>query len=236
MTRYLSTPRYDSIELYSLNGELLSYIDKRKLSFYMRNRLVVNIGENKYKLNFLNKGENKYDLFTKNRIENICVCCGASEQLQKHHVVPNEYRKNLPLELKEYLSHDILLMCVKCHHEYGRKADILKEFISEKYAVPSIGNALENKAAAYAEIILRSNKLHPKEYEHMSSFLRKYLRKNIITDSDLVSLNKIKNEHGKELLEKVTDKKEFVRMWRNHFYHIAKPKYLPKYWNINYKL
>lgn len=47
--------------------------------------------------------------------DNICVVCGSSSSYVRKMIVPHEYRKYFPPALKDYMSHDVLLMCLVCH-------------------------------------------------------------------------------------------------------------------------
>ena len=46
---------------------------------------------------------------------NTCVACGEDRNFLKYHVIPKCYRQNFPLNLKSHRSHDIVLLCVRCH-------------------------------------------------------------------------------------------------------------------------
>lgn len=43
-----------------------------------------------------------------------------------------------------------------------------------------------------------------------------------------------RNTHGAELLSKVKDLPEFIRLWRTHFVSTMKPQYLPQNWRIDH--
>eukprot|EP00340_Litonotus_pictus_P010560 CAMPEP_0170538752 /NCGR_PEP_ID=MMETSP0209-20121228/103504_1 /TAXON_ID=665100 ORGANISM="Litonotus pictus, Strain P1" /NCGR_SAMPLE_ID=MMETSP0209 /ASSEMBLY_ACC=CAM_ASM_000301 /LENGTH=666 /DNA_ID=CAMNT_0010840517 /DNA_START=675 /DNA_END=2672 /DNA_ORIENTATION=- len=46
---------------------------------------------------------------------------------------------------------------------------------------------------------------------------------------------KKKNIHGKVLLDKVENKEEFIKLWREFFVSSMKPEFLPDYWDVNHQ-
>ena len=47
---------------------------------------------------------------------------------------------------------------------------------------------------------------------------------------------KRKNVHGKLVVEKVKDIREFIREWRLFFVETFSPKFLPKEWSIDHEM
>ena len=47
--------------------------------------------------------------------------------------IPNRL---FPADLKDHLSHDVLLMCVSCHQQATLHSDQLKRQLAEEYAAP----------------------------------------------------------------------------------------------------
>ena len=48
---------------------------------------------------------------------NICVVCGSDKDCLRKYIVPHEYRKLFPEVMRDHQSHDVLLMCLKCHRK-----------------------------------------------------------------------------------------------------------------------
>jgi len=46
---------------------------------------------------------------------NRCCVCSSREKLTRHHCVPTMYRKNFPENAKSHNSHDVVILCQKCH-------------------------------------------------------------------------------------------------------------------------
>lgn len=91
------------------------------------------------KLNFLHKtgdqerGVDDYYLHSK---ENKCVSCGEEGHYLRYKVVPACYRRNFPVQWKSHRSHDIVLLCVDCHHVAHKAAEAVKRQLSQEYGVP----------------------------------------------------------------------------------------------------
>jgi hypothetical protein len=46
-----------------------------------------------------------------------CVCCGRTDRLSRHHVVPRRHRRQVPLPWRNCLS-NVLFVCLECHRQY----------------------------------------------------------------------------------------------------------------------
>jgi len=67
---------------------------------------------------------------------NECVVCGSPDQLLRHYVVPAAYRKHFPETLKNRSSHDILLLCVRCHQQADMHANALRRQLADECGAP----------------------------------------------------------------------------------------------------
>ena len=91
------------------------------------------------KLKFMHKtgdqerGVDDYYLHSK---ENKCVSCGEEGHYLRYRVVPACYRRNFPVQWKSHRSHDIVLLCVDCHHVAHKAAEVVKRQLSQEYGVP----------------------------------------------------------------------------------------------------
>lgn len=108
----------------STSGKPLFRCSKKRCDFYIRKGYVDKIDEDTYrfnndqteeKLNRLYKGQfTEFFMAVKN---DQCCVCGKDHNLTRHHVVPQRYKKNLPLETRNRLS-NILFVCTACHKVY----------------------------------------------------------------------------------------------------------------------
>jgi hypothetical protein len=46
-----------------------------------------------------------------------CVCCGRSDRLSRHHVVPQRHKPKVPLPWRHCIS-NVLFVCLECHERY----------------------------------------------------------------------------------------------------------------------
>lgn len=88
------------------------------------------------------------------------------------------------------------------------------------------------------------DKMQTNKAEELKQTIRNYSGQKIITQKlindlcaiDFNEVSKIKS-HGEIVVEKLMLEgkdtiQEFVEMWRQHFLDHAKPKYMPKYWDV----
>jgi hypothetical protein len=109
---------YSNIAVLHPSGYLMCYVSRKKATWYLERKLAEVVSENPLKLQLLFKPrgngnvDDPYGLMVK---ENRCVVCGIQYNLTKHHIIPYCYRQYFPKEYKEYQSHDVVLLCTKCH-------------------------------------------------------------------------------------------------------------------------
>lgn len=198
-----------------------------------------------------NGGGNGGDKYCVEKKKNRCVVTGDTkiEYLTKHHITPYCYRMFMPSEYKEANSHDIVPIVCEKHYEYEIKADELKVEIAKKYNAPIHGkNSVDHKlfyAIKSAHAIKKhSEYISTEDLERHKEVIRNYTCQKKVTqkvidelvNTDFKKANEIKS-HGEVVIEKVLlggreSMQEFVEMWRNHFLEHAKPKYMPKYWDV----
>ncbi|KAG5458161.1 MAG: hypothetical protein BJ554DRAFT_1668 [Olpidium bornovanus] len=76
---------------------------------------------------------------------NVCVGCGRGHVdggLTVHHVVPSQYRRHLPAEVKSHSSHDCLPLCCACKAAYESRANGLRLDLARRYDAPLAGKGL----------------------------------------------------------------------------------------------
>ena len=178
-------------------------------------------------------------------MDNKCVCCGETEYLTRHHVVPQCYRKYLPLNIKSHNFHDVLPLCIPCHENYERVADDLKIKLSNEYDAPLNGERINNKDmikyTKIAIILSNSNKNIPKSsIKKMRKELRNglgitRLTKDKIKEISETKISVIKKTHGEIVMSKVNDYQQFMEMWRTHFVENNNCQFLPKNWNVKHE-
>lgn len=226
---------YGNWRLLAPDGELLAMIDAHRSNWYLKRNLATKIDEKTIRLLFEPNGRGNLVIFKKN----ICVVCGTTDNLNKHHVVPRIYRKEMPTEIKDRSSHDIVSVCTSCHMLYEDKVSDYKKYIDEKYC-------LQSKTQEVQLDLLTARKAAGAIKEHRDSLPAdrvKYLQNKIADyfhetySEDL--LDRILQIRPKSLTQKnfkerfkEIDLNEFCRSWRKHFVDTMNPQFLPEQWSI----
>jgi len=115
---------YGNCKVFSPQDELMFLCLEKKAKWYLDRGLAIIVKEDplEIKLTFQpnGKGHTFNSAYYLAKKENKCVVCGETDikELTKHHVVPSEYVKHFPLEVKSRSSHDIVAICQKCHYDY----------------------------------------------------------------------------------------------------------------------
>jgi ribosomal 50S subunit-associated protein YjgA (DUF615 family) len=194
---------------------------------------------------------NAGDKYSLSKKENKCVISGDSnlKTLTKHHITPYCYRKYMPDEYKSANSHDVVPIKDEKHFEYEREADKLKEEIAKKYNAPLDGVAAVDHTLFYAikaavAIKYHSEKMPKQTLDFNQERIRKYTGNKEVTqeiidklcETDYKEASRAKS-HGEIVVSKLIQEggdaiQEFVEMWREHFIKHAKPKYMPKHWDV----
>ncbi|KAG0164468.1 hypothetical protein DFQ28_010281 [Apophysomyces sp. BC1034] len=214
-------------------------------------------------LNFKARGDghDQNDYMVEDRI-NACVSCASALGLTLHHVVPEMYRRWMPLAIKSKSSRDLLLLCKNCHDRYERDATALKKQIAKTYAIPLEGkgwvqvpeNRVIRKAAS---ALLRHSNIPQKRRDDLTETV-KTLRKPEWADLEwqqvLEKCCELKDqfqgpdfvEHGEFVVEQLMktqdvrdgkdvwpDLETFVKQWRQHFLDHLEPKHLSERWTVD---
>jgi len=225
-----NTP-YGNYEMLSIDGNFLAFTSLKRRKWYMDRGLADIIDEKTYQLNFVTKGDDERSEFYKVALENICVVCGTDEELTKHHVVPSQYRKLLPIEYKGRNSFDVVSICDTCHNEYEREAEKLKEELLERYGLTNYIKSIYRVRRAYNILKYHSENYDPEFLIEMKVDLREFFNDTI---ENILAKDNIEFENvSAKLMNKVDDIDEFVIMWRKHFLDVANPQHIHQKWIDN---
>ncbi|KAL0050003.1 hypothetical protein WJX82_002589 [Trebouxia sp. C0006] len=201
---------YENCKMLSQEGELLCFCDLRKLTWYENRGLADRISDDPptIRLRFMHKtgdqerGVDDYYLHSK---ENKCVSCGEAGHYLRYRVVPACYRRNFPVQWKSHRSHDIVLLCVDCHHVAHRAAETVKRQLSQQYGVPLFPPKVKPEAVGG-----KVSEAHPYNVRRAAVALK---------------------QHGKTLPEHRRKKLQQMR-FRQSFTDTLHPKFLPSAWHI----
>ena len=214
--------------MHSIDDKFLAHVDTKRMNWYLDRDLAVMVNDKDFKLTFKSKGDKARGKYYMLELENQCVACGSEEFLTKHHVVPSQYRKFLPLKYKSKSSFDVLCLCMDCHHAYEIEADKLKNELLIKYGLSEYDKEAYKIRAFHKTLNMHSEYIPDDKRSDMVEYLENFLNANI---EDILSVDDYEFETSTELLMKqISDNEEFVIMWRKHFVEFAKPKFLPQEW------
>ena len=134
---------YENCQMQAPDGEVLCYCDKKKTQWYLERQLAVVISSDPVviRLKFEPNGRGFSDVFADPEFymkfkENQCVVCGVKKNFLRYHVVPVLYRQHFPEKLKSHRSHDVVILCPRCHELANKHSDLLKKEIAEECNVP----------------------------------------------------------------------------------------------------
>jgi hypothetical protein len=221
---------YSNCKLFSKDGELLSYIGKRRMDWYLKKGLATQISQSEIRLLFTHSCRAAQPkLYTEVR-KNMCVVCGGQNSLTKHHIVPYAFKKHFPLRYKNRTSFDVAILCTECHESYERHADKFKKELMKQYGVTQ-------KSRPY-ELRIANTLLYHKDSLPYDVYLKMlYSLPEGVTD-DPASLEAFINSYedidhniNQLLVSKVPVIDDFIIAWRKHFVEYAQPKYMPDSWH-----
>jgi hypothetical protein len=116
--------RFATVLMLDTRGEPLLRCSQKRAGFYLRKGFARPIGEGvlqftddqtERRLRELYDGSfSEFFMAVKN---DRCVCCGETNDLSRHHVIPRRHKKKLPLPWRQCLS-NVLFLCRACHERY----------------------------------------------------------------------------------------------------------------------
>ncbi|XP_063959040.1 exonuclease 3'-5' domain-containing protein 2-like [Lytechinus pictus] len=252
---------YHNCRLLAPDDTLLCTCDKRKALWYVSKEIGEIICEEPLTVRLLFEPsgvpgpDREYYQIEK---KNMCVVCGWEDSYIKKHVVPHEYRRHFPQYLKMHSSHDVLLLCLKCHQRSGAHDNILRQEISIQYNAPLSNRTNAKRLEDPQRVQLRSvaralirhknaNNLPEQRVQELTDHLREFFGVDEIDDSLLqkgVSIEtKVTNEnylgsHGLKVVEELMKKEDgltkFEKLWRQNFLDTMEPQYLPELWSVDH--
>jgi len=161
--------------------------------------------------------------------------------------------------MKCHVSHDIVLLCLKCHARSNELDYLRRAELADQYQAP-IGNEnlvkanLEDKSRRTARsagnaLLKNYEKIPEKRRIELENTLAQYF--NVDFSQELIQLASdlpvtVKGtegdeeeflQHGQKIVSKLEEEgiealKDFEVSWRKHFLEIMKPKYMPDGWDL----
>ena len=232
------------------DGTLLCRCAHDKLEWYVSRGLAIVESTDQYafRLTFQPKGMgNANQPFYLSEKHNRCVVCGSEENLTQHHCVPRCFRRNFPPAYKYNTSHDVLPVCIPCHHAYEPYAFEVKQQLAHSAGVlldVSVPMNQEHNRVIKCAIALHrhSDKIPEPKRQELLQTLRTFYGKEDITSEDIAEACELEggrpasadNACFQKIVE-AANLDEFVVMWRQHFVSTMNPQFLPDHWSVNYE-
>lgn len=245
----LKSPRFSNcIVCYPDKDSPIFRCHRKKAEWYLRRNLAVKVSDSPlvilltFKPNGLAHADDKFFLEPK---KNICVVCGKTTELTKHHIVPYYFSKHID-NYRSISTHDIVLLCEEHHiqaEEYSIKArqELLKSYSISTKPESEYSLALNYAGRLIHTLLHHADKIPKQRILYMHNKLQEILDINQYDEhtlrTALENLNrKIKVQSpgfGKQLMDKIDDIHAFIVYWRTLFIETMHPQFLPKYWDVN---
>lgn len=227
-----SKPIFDNIKVLNQSGELIFTCSSKKSRWYLDKNLAEQVDEKLIRLNFETKGPgNQGDPYFLSEKANACVVCGSDKSINRHHIIPKQYRKYFPLDVKEHNHFDILPICVGCHRLYEIHASQLKKQLVQELDL-SEDKELSKLSKKYINFKYHWDKIPQDRKDKLLLSIEDYFGFVNETVLDyLVKYQPPKVNISKLIVEKC-DLDSFAMRWRSHFVDTMRPRFLPEFWSL----
>ncbi len=230
--------KYDGFRIQTPNGTFIGFCNKDKFEWYLKKEIAERIDDKTIKLTFepkitgVDKGFHEY---YNSEYVIKCVVCGSNDDLNKFHVVPLEFRKYFPENVKSHACHDVVLLCSKCLDDANSLYYHYRQHLLDKYNISInkqslklrqlstayLGNNKKDKNIILIKIIELIG--YEPTVEEIKNFT-KMVCYDGIDDSLTIGeyIVKLYNEKDKLL--------KFEERWRQMFIDNLEPEFLPENW------
>ncbi|TSO25215.1 Exonuclease 3'-5' domain-containing protein 2 [Bagarius yarrelli] len=257
------SPLYDNCFLHAPDGQPLCTCDKKKAKWYLDKGIGELVSEEPFIVRLLfepsGRPDSQKDYYLTAK-ENLCVVCGKAESYIRKNIVPHEYRRHFPPEMKDHNSHDILLLCTSCHAASNVYDGFLKQLLADEFSAPQgceegvrmleDSDRRRVRSAARALVIANDN-MPASRREELLSVVHAYFcedsdQKDVTEEMLQTAANletRIFNEnyvpHGLKVVQAYAESGlrgliELERRWRQHFLSSMQPNFLPPLWSVDH--
>lgn len=256
------SPLYDNCFLHAPDGQPLCTCDKKKAKWYLDKGIGVLESEEPFIVRLLfepsGRPDSQQDYYLTAK-ENLCVVCGKADSYIRKNIVPHEYRRHFPTEMKDHNSHDILLLCTSCHAASNVHDSFLKQQLAEEFSAPQgceegvriFEDSDRRKVRSAARALLTAGEGLPEQRrEELQALIKSFLNLNDEEGATEEALQqaanletKILNEayvpHGLKVVQAHAEQglrglMVLERRWRQHFLTTMQPRHLPPLWSIDH--
>ncbi|KAM9554811.1 exonuclease 3'-5' domain-containing protein 2 isoform 1-T4 [Guaruba guarouba] len=252
------SPLYDNCFLHAPDGQPLCTCDRKKAQWYLNKGIGELVSTDPFvvKLRFEPSGrpESQVDYYLTVK-ENLCVVCGKRESYIRKNIVPHEYRRHFPIQMKDHNSHDVLLLCTSCHAISNYYDNHLKQQLAEEFGAP-IGSEegvrlmedpLRRQVRSGARALLNADGLPDPRRAELLQSIKAFFNTERVTPEMLQEAagleTRICNEsympHGLKVVQcfakgGLRSLIQLERRWRQHFLDNMQPKHLPEQWSVDH--
>ena len=140
MARWTDTI-YDNTLVLSKEGKPIFRCSQKRAQRYLEKHGATCVHQNPLVIQLASEWNSpwKANQFELSAISNVCVVCGTTKRLSRHHVVPYAYRRYLRNQYHHRNGAAILVLCCKCHDLYEKKATDLKRRLAHYFKAPLDG-------------------------------------------------------------------------------------------------
>nr|XP_013815030.1 PREDICTED: exonuclease 3'-5' domain-containing protein 2-like isoform X2 [Apteryx mantelli mantelli] len=252
------SPLYDNCFLHAPDGQPLCTCDRKKAQWYLDKGIGELVSTDPFvvKLQFEPSGrpESQVDYYLTVK-ENLCVVCGKRESYIRKNVVPHEYRRHFPIQMKDHNSHDVLLLCTSCHAISNYYDNHLKQQLAEEFSAPIgseegvrlLEDPLRRQVRSGARALLNADSLPDPRRAELLQGIKDFFNTEAVTPEMLQEAagleTRICNEsympHGLKVVQcfakgGLRSLMQLERCWRQHFLDSMQPKYLPEQWSVDH--
>ncbi|XP_065822189.1 exonuclease 3'-5' domain-containing protein 2 isoform X2 [Labrus bergylta] len=257
------SPLYDNCFLHAPDGQPLCTCDKKKAKWYLDKGIGVLQSEEPFVVRLLfepsGRPDSQQDYYLTAK-ENLCVVCGKADSYIRKNIVPHEYRRHFPTEMKDHNSHDILLLCTSCHAASNVHDSFLKQQLADEFSAPQgceegvrlLEDSDRRRVRSAARALLTAGDGLPEQRrDELQTLIKSFLNVNEeeeeLTDDVLQQAagleTRIFNEayvpHGLKVVQAQAGQglqglMELERRWRQHFLTTMQPRHLPPLWAVDH--
>ncbi|XP_016340924.1 exonuclease 3'-5' domain-containing protein 2-like isoform X2 [Sinocyclocheilus anshuiensis] len=255
------SPLYDNCFLHAPDGQPLCTCDKKKAKWYLEKGIGELVSDDPFVVRLLfepsGRPDSQKDYYLTAK-ENVCVVCGKADSYIRKNIVPHEYRRHFPAEMKDHNSHDILLLCTSCHAASNVHDGVLKQRLAEEHSAPQgceegirlLEDADRRRVRSAARALLSASSGMPQSRkEELLSVIQSFFcnGQQEVTQEMLQRAaaleTRIFNEsyvpHGLKVVQVYAERSlrglmELERCWRQHFLTSMQPRHLPPLWSVNH--
>lgn len=256
------SPLYDNCFLHAPDGQPLCTCDKKKAKWYLDKGIGVLQSEEPFVVRLLfepsGRPDSQQDYYLTAK-ENLCVVCGKADSYIRKNIVPHEYRRHFPTEMKDHNSHDILLLCTSCHAASNVHDSFLKQRLAEEFSAPQgceegvrlLEDSDRRRVRSAARALLTAREELPEQRrEELQALIKSFLDMNeeqelteeVVQQAGSLE-TRIFNEayvpHGLKVVRASAEQglrglMDLERRWRQHFLTTMQPRHLPPLWSVDH--